>query len=188
MSKEISSFAETMSGLINTFSELSSKSGEITVALDSLHSQSDMVKTDYAEILSMTEKLHTAMLDLNMLSKKKILIIDDDEIILASTKSSLKIDYNVTTVNSGNAALNLFLEGYVPHLILLDLYMPDMHGWDALIRIRNLSKLHQTQIVIYTSSEDPKDKAKANELGAVEYIHKPLNGGELLKKVAKLIN
>jgi methyl-accepting chemotaxis protein len=70
ISKEIGTFAETMSGLINTFSELSAESGEITVALDSLNSQSNMVKTDYAEILSMTEKLGEAMRDLTMLSEK----------------------------------------------------------------------------------------------------------------------
>jgi hypothetical protein len=70
MSKEIGSFAETMSGLINTFGELSAQSGEITAALDNLQSQSETVKTDYAEILSMTEKLRTAMYDLTMLSNK----------------------------------------------------------------------------------------------------------------------
>jgi len=59
-----------MSGLINTFSELSAESGEITAALDSLNSQSNMVKTDYTEILSMTEKLGEAMRDLTMLSEK----------------------------------------------------------------------------------------------------------------------
>jgi len=70
MSKEINSFAETISGLINTFGELSAHSGEITSALDNLQSQSEMVKTDYAEILSMTDKLRVAMLNLTMLSKK----------------------------------------------------------------------------------------------------------------------
>jgi CheY-like chemotaxis protein/iron only hydrogenase large subunit-like protein len=187
MSKEISDFAETMSGLINTFGELSAESGEITAALDSLNSQSEMVKTDYAGILSMTDKLREAMHDLNMLSKKKILVIDDEETILVMTKGALQDDYNVTTVNSAKAALNLFLEGYTPHLILLDLYMPEMGGWDALIRINNLSKLHQTQIAIYTSSNDPKDKAKAKELGLVEYIHKPLSKDALLEKVAELV-
>jgi len=71
ISKEISSFAETMSGLINTFSELSAEGGEITVALDSLNNQSSMVKTDYADILSMTEKLREAMNDLITLSSGK---------------------------------------------------------------------------------------------------------------------
>jgi len=65
--------------------------------------------------------------------------------------------------------------------------MPEMGGWDALIRIRNLSKLHQTKIAIYTSSEDPKDKAKAEELGSVEFIHKPISKDELLEKVARML-
>ena len=187
MSKEIGSFAETMSNLINTFGELSSQSGEITAALSSLHSQSDMVKTDYAGILSMTEKLHEAMVDLNMLSKKKVLIVDDEEITLIMTKEMLKNDFNVTTINSAKDALELFLDGYTPNLILLDLYMPEMGGWDALIRIRNLSKLHQTKIVIYTASDDPKDRAKAKSLGAVEFVHKPIHKEELLGIVTKLL-
>jgi len=103
------------------------------------------------------------------------------------TKSMLKDDYNVTIVNSGKAALDLFLEGYIPHLILLDLYMSEMGGWDAFLRIRNISQLHNIPIAIYTTSEDPKDKEKAQELGAVEYIHKPVNQEELLGKVAKLV-
>jgi len=187
MSKEIGSFAETMSDLINTFGELSAQSSEITSALSSLHSQSDLVKTDYAEILSMTDKLHAAMVDLNMLSKKKVLIVDDEEITLIMTKEMLKDEFNVTTVNSAKDALELFLDGYTPNLILLDLFMPEMGGWDALIRIRNLSKLHQTKIVIYTASDDPKDRAKAKNLGAVDYIHKPIYKEQLLEKVTELI-
>jgi DNA-binding response OmpR family regulator len=65
--------------------------------------------------------------------------------------------------------------------------MPEMGGWDALIRIRNLSKLHQTKIAIYTASDDPKDREKAKEFGAVEYIHKPIHGAELLERIKNLI-
>jgi iron only hydrogenase large subunit-like protein/CheY-like chemotaxis protein len=186
MSKEISSFAETMTGLINTFGQLSAESGEITSALDELQSQSEMVKTDYAEILSMTDKLSTAMVELTMLSKKKVLVIDDDEPSLNMTKGMLKDEYNITTANSGKAALDLLLQGYIPHLILLDLYMPEMSGWDAFLRIRNISNLHNIPIAVYSSSNDQKDKAKAQELGAVEYMHKPLNMDQLLEKVGKL--
>jgi iron only hydrogenase large subunit-like protein len=71
MSKEIASFAETMSDLINTFRDLSAESGTITAALNSLRSQSDMVKTDYNEMLSMMEKLASAMSDLAVLSGNK---------------------------------------------------------------------------------------------------------------------
>jgi len=187
MAKEISGFAETMSGLINTFSELSGHSDAITTALDSLQSQSEMVKTDYGEILSMTEKLRMAMYELTMLSKKKILVVDDDETVLTLTESELKNDYNVTTATSGKAALNLLEGGNVPHLILLDLKMSEMDGWETFTRIRNFSNLHQSSIAIYTTSNDQKDKEKAIELGAVAYIQKPLSKTELLEKVAKLI-
>jgi iron only hydrogenase large subunit-like protein len=68
MSKEINTFAETMSDLINTFGELAAQSGEITAALDSLQCQNEMVKTDYDEVLSMTEKLRIAMTNLSNLS------------------------------------------------------------------------------------------------------------------------
>jgi CheY-like chemotaxis protein len=65
--------------------------------------------------------------------------------------------------------------------------MPEIDGWDTLIRIRNFSKLHQAQIAIYSVSEDPEDKTKAKKLGAVEYIHKPAKKDELLEKVEKLM-
>jgi len=119
--------------------------------------------------------------------KKKIIVIDNKETVLTLTKKSLENDYDVTTVNSGKAALELFFQGYVPHLVLLDLAMPEMGGWDTFVRIRDISKLHHILIAIYTTSEDPKDKAKAQELGAVEYIHKPINKAEMLEKAAKLV-
>jgi len=120
--------------------------------------------------------------------KKKVIIIDDEETVLTITKNMLDQDYIVTTVNSGKAALDLFFQGYTPNLILLDLNMPEMGGWDIYIRIRDLSKLHKVPIAIYTTSDDPKDKAKAQELGAVDYINKPIKKADILEKVAKLIN
>jgi len=72
MSKEIDGFAETMTGLINTFSELSAQSGNITSALDTLHNQSKVVKTGYAEILSMTDNLQAAMSEMTKLLENKL--------------------------------------------------------------------------------------------------------------------
>jgi iron only hydrogenase large subunit-like protein/uncharacterized protein YoxC len=71
MSKEINSFAETMTSLINTLSELSAGSDEITAALKSLRNQSAVMKTSYAEIQSKTDQLHKAMFDLTKLSEQK---------------------------------------------------------------------------------------------------------------------
>jgi methyl-accepting chemotaxis protein len=120
--------------------------------------------------------------------KKKVIVIDDEETVLTLTKASLGNDYEVTTANSGQEALNLFFQGYTPDLVLLDLRMPEMGGWDTFIRIRDISQLHKTPIAIYSTSEDPQDRVRAKELGAVDYIHKPAKKTELLEKVAKLVN
>jgi iron only hydrogenase large subunit-like protein/uncharacterized protein YoxC len=70
MSKEINGFAETMTNLISTLSELSAGSDEITNALRDLRNQSNVMKTNYAEILSKTDQLHKAMFDLTKLSER----------------------------------------------------------------------------------------------------------------------
>ena len=119
--------------------------------------------------------------------KKKIIIIDDEETTLTLTKSMLAGSYDVKTVNSGQAALSLFFQGYTPNLVLLDLSMPDMGGWDTYLRIRDLSKLHKTPISIYSTSDDPKDRAKAQELGAVDYIKKPCKKDELINRIEKIL-
>jgi methyl-accepting chemotaxis protein/ActR/RegA family two-component response regulator len=120
--------------------------------------------------------------------KKKIIVVDDEQTVLTLTKSVLEKFYDVTTVSSGKEALGLFFKGYTPNLVLLDLSMPEMGGWDTFVRIRDLSKLHKTPIAIYTTSEDPKDKAKAKEMGAVDYIKKPCNKDELLNRIQQIIS
>jgi len=119
--------------------------------------------------------------------KKKIIIVDDDEPICVMAKGLLGDDYDVTTVSSGKDALGMFFQGYTPNLVLLDLTMPEMGGWDTFIRIRDITKLHKTPIAIYTASDDPKDKDKAKEIGAVDYIKKPCSQEEMLKRVNKII-
>jgi CheY-like chemotaxis protein len=120
--------------------------------------------------------------------KKKVMVVDDEETVLTLTKATLEQDYEITTANSGQAALNLFFQGYTPNLVLLDLTMPEMGGWDTYIRIRDINQLHKTAIVIYSTSDDPEDREKAKEMGAVDFIHKPAKKNELLEKVAKLLN
>jgi len=120
--------------------------------------------------------------------KKKIIVVDDEQTILTMARASLEKDYDVTTASSGKEALSLFFQGYVPNLVLLDLSMPEMGGWDTFLRIRNISKLHQSPIAIYSTSDDPQDRAKAKELGAVDFIHKPAKKAELLEKVSRLVN
>jgi CheY-like chemotaxis protein len=122
------------------------------------------------------------------MAMKEILVIDDNELILSMTKQMLEEEYNVTTVDSGKAAWDLFRKGYIPNLVLLDIYMPEMGGWNTLLRIRKLCEAHKILVAIYTSSEDPEGRAKAKEFGAVDYLNKPMSRIGLLEKVAELLN
>jgi iron only hydrogenase large subunit-like protein len=76
MSKEINSFAETMTNLINTLSELSAGSDEITSALNNLRNQSSVMKTNFANIQSKTDQLSTAMFDLTKLSEHQPVVTE----------------------------------------------------------------------------------------------------------------
>jgi methyl-accepting chemotaxis protein len=71
MSEEINHFAETITSLINTFNDLSAESSEITASLDSLKEQSYNVKSGYAQMLSLTDKLLNTMVELTSLTKNK---------------------------------------------------------------------------------------------------------------------
>jgi DNA-binding response OmpR family regulator len=79
----------------------------------------------------------------------------------------------------------MFYGGLVPNLILLDLMMPDVDGWQSFERIKRISELHNTPIAIFSGSDDQKDIARAKEIGAVGYIKKPCN--DLLIRVKKLL-
>jgi DNA-binding response OmpR family regulator len=95
--------------------------------------------------------------------------------------------YDIITANSGVEALHLFYQGLVPGLILLDLMMPGIDGWDTYKRIKAISNLHHVPIALFTASEDPEDKARAEKMGADDYIEKPTKKSELLERVEKLI-
>ena len=119
--------------------------------------------------------------------KKKILMVDDDEIHLEMAGTVLKGDYDITAVKSGKDALGLFYQGLVPNLILLDLIMPDMDGWNTYDRIKAISSLHDIPIAFFTVSDDPKDIEHAHEIGAVDYIKKPYDKDDLLGRIRKIL-
>jgi methyl-accepting chemotaxis protein len=119
--------------------------------------------------------------------KQKILVVDDDGIHLEMVQAVLQNNYDVTTAKSGKEALGLFYQGIVPQLILLDLIMPDMDGWDTYTRIKAISGLHDIPIAFFTASNDPKDIEHAHEMGAVDYIKKPYDKDDLINRVEKIV-
>ena len=120
---------------------------------------------------------------------KKILVVDDEEDILLSVKNGLENnsdEYTIQTAKDGEKCLNI-LNKEIPDLILLDLMMPNMNGWQVLDIIRGNFKWRDIHIFIITAVEDPEFKKSAVELG-ITYIEKPFTIDELKVKIDNLFN
>ena len=115
--------------------------------------------------------------------KKKILVVDDDEILLAGATVILNADYDVMTALSGKKALELLYNGFIPDLILLDVFMPGMAGFDVFNRIKAISLLQDIPIIFLTSLGGIAEAQYALEIGADDYITKPYSKENLLQRI-----
>ena len=123
----------------------------------------------------------------NLSARKKILLIDDDEMHLFATEGMLKNEYDITSSKSGKEALELLSLGYIPDLILLDVLMPDMDGWEAYNRIKGLTSLHKAPIAFVTSIQGEAEEKHAQSIGAVDFIPKPFNRNEIKSRIEMLL-
>ena len=119
---------------------------------------------------------------------KKIFLVDDDEIHLTMLESILKDKYEVIAAKSGKDALEYMLSGVVPNLILLDILMPNLDGWETFNRLRAISFLQDVPIVFLTSVSESAEVEHAQEIGAADYITKPYNRDDLLVRIEKILN
>lgn len=107
------------------------------------------------------------------IEKSVIMAIDDDAVILSSISATLKNTYNLRLFTSGKTALEYLSEKTV-NLILLDYQMPDMTGMEILQKLQANPKTQEIPIVFLTGSVDSDHEASALELGAADYIKKPI--------------
>jgi CheY-like chemotaxis protein len=120
---------------------------------------------------------------------KKILVVDDEEDFLLSVKNGLEYksnEYKIQTANDGKKCINILNEE-IPDLILLDLMMPNMDGWQVLDIIRGNLKWRDIPIFIITAAENPEFKKTAEELGII-YIEKPFTKEYLKEKIDTFFN
>lgn len=114
----------------------------------------------------------------------KILVIDDEEAISNIIKFNFEREgYLVDTAKDGLEALD-FIKKNKYSLILLDIMMPHLNGFDTLKEIR---KDHQTPVIMLTAREDEVDKVLGLELGADDYVVKPFSIRELLARVKAVL-
>lgn len=116
--------------------------------------------------------------------KEKILVADDEAPILRLLRSNLeKEGYKVITATDGDAALNQ-AELNELDLILLDITMPRMDGWEVCRRVREFSNV---PIIMLTARGDEYDKVKGLELGADDYLTKPFGLPELIARIKAVL-
>ncbi|MEX2189604.1 MAG: response regulator [Bacteroidota bacterium] len=122
-----------------------------------------------------------------MSDHKQILIVDDEPVWLKVLGHLLETKgYTVKEAASGADALNT-LKSYEPDLILLDVRMPDMNGFDLLDHIKKLPKLASKPVVFVSAMDDFHAKKVARELGAADYILKPIDETEVNNVLEKYL-
>ncbi|MDR2547573.1 MAG: response regulator [Lachnospiraceae bacterium] len=121
-----------------------------------------------------------------MLSKNTILIVEDDKENIAGLRAILDDEYDVFVAINGEGALNI-LRTTQPDLILLDIGLPDMDGFDVMERLRNLKGCESIPVIFITGETDVYVEEYGLSKGAEDYIRKPYVPNVLLVKVQNSI-
>ncbi|NRB40593.1 MAG: response regulator [Pseudomonadales bacterium] len=116
--------------------------------------------------------------------KQTILIVDDIPSNLESLKAVLKPTYRVITASNGNAALDIAFKEDKPDMILLDIIMPAMDGYEVFQQLKANPATAPIPIILISAKDSQIDEAQGFELGAVDFITKPINPRRVLARVA----
>lgn len=118
-----------------------------------------------------------------MTMKKKILIVDDEPNIVMSLDYLLrKNNFEVFIARNGNEALKL-LESEVPDLMLLDIMMPDVDGYEVCMHVKSNEKYKGVKVVFLSAKSKQEDIEKGYAMGADLYLTKPFSTRNLVKSI-----
>lgn len=116
--------------------------------------------------------------------KKKILVVDDEASICLLLENFLSEKYDVVSINNGLEAL-LWLENNIPDLIISDIQMSKMDGYEFLTKLRKRGFTKHTPCIMLSGKSESKERIKCYRLGAQDYLTKPFNPEELDELVNK---
>jgi len=116
------------------------------------------------------------------LEKRKILIVDDVPTNITVLTEILMSDYKMVCATNGTDALKLAVSS-VPDLILLDIMMPEMDGYEVCRQLKSDDRTQNIPVIFLTAKKEEEDEVKGLELGAVDYISKPFSSVILKHKV-----
>lgn len=115
--------------------------------------------------------------------KKKILLVDDSGTALMMEKMILSREpYELVTAADGEEAVEKALRER-PDLILLDVVMPKMNGFEVCARLRQMDETRETPVIMVTTRGEAENVQRGFELGCTDYVTKPIDGLELVTKV-----
>jgi DNA-binding response OmpR family regulator len=121
------------------------------------------------------------------MAEKRILLVDDDPDMLMLTSTRLKkFGYDVILAVNGKGAIEI-MRDKKPDLVLLDMVLPAMSGARVCKEAKNDETLKQIPIILFTAYSDIMTAEKAKTFGADSYITKPLDMGELKRKIEEII-
>lgn len=119
------------------------------------------------------------------MEKKHVLIVDDDLILLKTAEEILSEFYSVSVAKAGSQAIALLEKGVIPDLILLDIAMPGMDGYETLNKIKKIPAAGSVPIIFLTGFSDADYEVRGLKSGAVDYIVKPFVKEVLLARVER---
>jgi CheY-like chemotaxis protein len=127
---------------------------------------------------AMLERLHDSA---EVLRGRKVLVVDDDaRNIFALTSVLENQEMNVLSATSGQSAIDVIQNNPDLNIVLMDIMMPDMDGYETMREIRRKPELHTLPIVALTAKAMKGDREKCLDAGASDYIAKPVNTDQLL--------
>jgi putative two-component system response regulator len=118
---------------------------------------------------------------------KTIFVVDDNDTNLAMAKRALGETYRIFLAASAEKMFHL-MEKIIPDLVLLDVEMPEMNGYQALEKLKADPKFKDIPVIFLTATSDPEAEVHGFELGAVDYITKPFSPPVLLKHINLHLN
>ena len=119
--------------------------------------------------------------------QRTVLIIEDEKLIIVSTQMVLEAaGFCVESATNGEDGISS-ARTQKPDLILLDIMMPGIDGWETLTRLKRDSDTSGIPVVIFTAREHSRGHQKSAEMGAADYFRKPFEPDELIELVEKHI-
>ena len=117
----------------------------------------------------------------------QVLVIDDEPIMRKLLMQILKDKHEVVLKSNGREALEWMYSGHIPDLVVADLNMPEINGFEYIQKVRESGYFNDVPLIVLSAEESSAERIKCLKLGANDYLIKPFNPEELGLRIENLI-